>query len=67
MLQAFGQAFIGQFKQLGSLSNDDGNGNKNVISKQKFPLSLSLRDYCKLFNVTMVWQSLKNETDLSQA
>ena len=50
-----------------SFRNDDSNGNENVISKHKFPLLKSLRDYSKLFNMAMVWQSLKNENDMSQA
>ena len=49
-----------------NFSNDDSNGNENVISKRNFPLLKSLRDYSKLFNMAMVWQALKNETDLSQ-
>ena len=47
---------------IGSFSNDDGNGNENVISRHKFVLLQSLRDYSKLFNKTKVWQALRNET-----
>ena len=46
---------------MGSFSNDDRNGNKNVMSKHNFVLLQSLRDYSKLFNKTKVWQSLRNE------
>ena len=40
---------------LGSLSNDNGDGNENVISKYKFALFQSLRDYFNVFNMTRVW------------
>ena len=47
---------------IGSFSNDDGNGNENVMKKHKFPLLRSLRDYSELSNMTKVWQSFRNET-----
>ena len=56
-----------ELKILGSFSKDDGNGNDNVTSKHKFALVQSIRYYSKLFNETMVWQSLQNETDMIQA
>ena len=36
---------------LGSLSNDDGNGNENASSKSNFALLLLLRDYSSSFNL----------------
>ena len=52
---------------IGSFSNDDGNGNENVMLKHKFTLLPSLRDYSKPFNMTKVFQSLRNETVTSGA
>ena len=48
-------SFIKLPNKLGSFSNDDGNGNENVIQKHKFTLLQSLRDYSKLFDMTKVW------------
>ena len=45
---------FGQIASLGSFSNDDGNGNENVISKHVFALLQLTREYSKLFNVTKV-------------
>ena len=50
---------------LGSFSIDDDNGNENVVVKCEFALLLSLRDYSKHFNVTKVWQTIKNETSMN--
>ena len=36
----------------GSLSNDDGDGNENVISKYKFTLLKSLHDYFNLCGIS---------------
>ena len=44
--------------KLGSFSNDDGNGIENVVVKC---------DYSKHFNVTKLWQTLKNETCMNGA
>ena len=52
---------------MGSFSNDDRNGNENVMSKHNFVLLQSLRDYSKLFNKTKVRQSLRNEIVMSGA
>ena len=43
------------------------NGNENVVVKCEFPLLSSPRDYSKHFNVTKVWQTLKNETSMNDA
>ena len=48
-------------------SNDDGNGNENVLVKCELALLSSLRDYSKHFNVTKVWQTLANETSMIDA
>ena len=47
---------------IGSLSSDNGDGNENVISKYKFALFSSLRDYLNVFNMTRVWYFLKDDT-----
>ena len=44
---------------LGSLRNDDGDGNESVISNCNFPLLQLFRDYSYLFN-------LKNAGELSR-
>ena len=45
-------------KVLGSLRNNDGDGDENVISKYNFSFLLLFRDYSNLFNV-------KNDGELS--
>ena len=52
---------------IGSFSNDDGNGNENVVVKCEFAFLSSLRDYFKHFNVKKVWQTLKNDTSMNDA
>ena len=42
---------VGVGAALGSLSNDDGNGNENVTWKYNFASLLLLRDYSNLFNL----------------
>ena len=49
-----GELFRRYHLTLRSFSNDDGNGNENVITKHKFSLLLSLHDYSKFFNVRKV-------------
>ena len=44
---------------LGNLSNDEGDGNENVISKYNFSFSYLFRDYSNLFN-------MKNAGELSR-
>ena len=40
-----------KYHLIGSLSNDDGNGNENVSWKSNFALLLLLRDYSNSFNL----------------
>ena len=48
---------------LGSLSNDDGNGNENASSKSNFALLLLLRDYSSSFNLYNVGEVSGNLID----
>ena len=48
--------------------HDDRNGNEKVISKQIHVIVMTSRLLqVFFFNTTVVWQSLKNETDMSHA
>ena len=48
VIGTFEKRGTGFLNSRGNLGNDDGDGNKNVISKYKFALLLSFRDYFNL-------------------
>ena len=52
---------------LGSFSNDDGNGNENVVVKWLIRVIVIALRLFQAFNVTKVWQTPENETSMNGA